>query len=44
MSKLFTSFKVKDLEVKNRIVMAPMCMYSADTNGNAKDWHFVHYT
>jgi NADPH2 dehydrogenase len=43
MSKLFTSFKVKNLELKNRIVMAPMCMYSADTEGNANDWHFVHY-
>lgn len=23
--------------------MAPMCMYSADTNGFANDWHFTHY-
>ena len=24
--------------------MAPMCMYSADLDGNANDWHFTHYT
>jgi NADPH2 dehydrogenase len=44
MSKLFTSFKVKNLELKNRIVMAPMCTYSADKSGNPYDWHFTHYT
>lgn len=44
MSKLFSSIKIKDLEIKNRIVMAPMCMYSADNQGNPKDWHFAHYT
>lgn len=44
MAKLFTEFKIKDIEVKNRIVMAPMCMYSADQEGLAIDWHYVHYT
>lgn len=44
MSKLFSSFKIKNLEIKNRIVMAPMCMYSADNEGIANDWHYVHYT
>ena len=44
MSKLFTPFQIKNLELKNRVVMAPMCMYSADTNGYANDWHFTHYT
>jgi NADPH2 dehydrogenase len=43
MSKLFTPFKIKEMELKNRVVMAPMCMYSADTDGYAKDWHFTHY-
>ncbi|MDF2606314.1 MAG: NADH:flavin oxidoreductase/NADH oxidase [Bacillales bacterium] len=43
MPKLFSSFKVKNLELKNRIVMAPMCMYSAEHNGMANDWHFIHY-
>lgn len=44
MSKLFSSIKIKDIEIKNRIVMAPMCMYSADNDGIANDWHYVHYT
>jgi len=44
MSKLFSSFTIKNTELKNRIVMAPMCMYSADNEGNAKDWHYLHYT
>ncbi len=43
MSKLFASFILKDLEIKNRIVMAPMCMYSADNDGIAKEWHLLHY-
>ncbi|MFA9423435.1 MAG: NADPH dehydrogenase NamA [Sedimentibacter sp.] len=43
MSKLFASFILKDLEIKNRIVMAPMCMYSADNDGKAKEWHLLHY-
>lgn len=44
MAKLFTDFKIKDIQVKNRIVMAPMCMYSAGQEGLATDWHYVHYT
>lgn len=44
MSKLFSSFKIKDIEIKNRIVMSPMCMYSAGNDGIAKDWHYIHYT
>lgn len=30
MPRLFSPIKLRDLEIKNRIVMAPMCMYSAD--------------
>jgi NADPH2 dehydrogenase len=40
---LFESIKIKNLESKNRIVMAPMCQYQAE-DGFANDWHFVHYT
>ncbi len=40
---LQTPFKLKNLELKNRIVMPPMCQYSA-TDGMPNDWHFVHYT
>lgn len=41
--KLFTPFTIKNLELKNRVVMPPMCQYSA-TDGVPNDWHFVHYT
>ena len=44
MSRLFSNYIIKDIELKNRIVMAPMCMYSADEDGKAKEWHFLHYT
>jgi len=44
MSKLFSSLKIKDMEIRNRIVMPPMCMYSSDNSGKANSWHFVHYT
>lgn len=43
MSKLFSSFILKNIELKNRIVMAPMCMYSANEDGLATDWHRIHY-
>ena len=42
MSKLFSEFKLKDMVLRNRVVMAPMCMYSA-TDGLVTDWHVVHY-
>lgn len=38
-----TPFNIKNLQLKNRIVMPPMCQYSA-TDGMPNDWHFVHYT
>ncbi len=38
---LFTPFKIRDIELKNRIVVSPMCQYSAQ-DGFANDWHFVH--
>jgi 2,4-dienoyl-CoA reductase-like NADH-dependent reductase (Old Yellow Enzyme family) len=41
MSALFTSFTVKDITLKNRIVVSPMCQYSAD-EGVINDWHLVH--
>jgi anthraniloyl-CoA monooxygenase len=39
----FSKFKLRDLELQNRIVMAPMGQYSAE-NGLVNDWHFQHYT
>jgi NADPH2 dehydrogenase len=45
MAHLFTPFKLKGLELKNRVVMAPMCQYSvANRDGKPNDWHFIHYT
>jgi len=38
---LFSPFKLRDLEVSNRIVVSPMCQYSS-VDGFANDWHLVH--
>lgn len=42
MSKLFSPLQIKELTIKNRIVMSPMCQYSA-VDGYANDWHYIHY-
>jgi anthraniloyl-CoA monooxygenase len=39
----FSKFKLRDLELQNRIVMSSMGQYSAE-NGLVNDWHFQHYT
>ncbi|KMQ62200.1 oxidoreductase [Chryseobacterium sp. BLS98] len=39
---LYTPIKFRNVELKNRWVMSPMCMYSCE-NGMANDFHFVHY-
>jgi NADPH2 dehydrogenase len=44
MSMLFSNLKIKDMDLKNRIVMAPMCMDSCDEDGLATNWHFIHYS
>jgi 2,4-dienoyl-CoA reductase-like NADH-dependent reductase (Old Yellow Enzyme family) len=41
MSQLFTPFALGQLELANRIVIAPMCQYSA-VDGNVQDWHMIH--
>ncbi|WP_150303496.1 NADH:flavin oxidoreductase/NADH oxidase [Pseudomonas saliphila] len=43
MSALFQPFKLKDVTLRNRIAVPPMCMYSAD-DGLINDWHQVHLT
>lgn len=43
MTGLFSGYKIKNMELKNRIVMAPMCMFCADHDGNPKAWHSIHY-
>ena len=40
-SLLFSPLELRSLELPNRIVIAPMCQYSA-TDGLAGDWHFAH--
>jgi 2,4-dienoyl-CoA reductase-like NADH-dependent reductase (Old Yellow Enzyme family) len=41
MSKLFSSLIIKNITLKNRIVVSPMCQYSA-IDGFTNDWHLVH--
>ncbi len=41
MSQLFSPIPVGELSLDNRIVIAPMCQYSAD-NGQATRWHHIH--
>jgi 2,4-dienoyl-CoA reductase-like NADH-dependent reductase (Old Yellow Enzyme family) len=41
-ARLFTPFDLGALRLSNRIVIAPMCTYSA-TDGCANDWHVIHY-
>jgi 2,4-dienoyl-CoA reductase-like NADH-dependent reductase (Old Yellow Enzyme family) len=41
LSQLFTPFRAGQLELANRIVIAPMCQYSAE-NGCMTDWHLIH--
>ncbi len=38
---LFTPYRLRELELANRLVVAPMCQYSAD-DGSANDWHMMH--
>ena len=41
MSDLFKPFTLKDVTLRNRIVAAPMCMYSV-TEGVIGEWHYAH--
>jgi 2,4-dienoyl-CoA reductase-like NADH-dependent reductase (Old Yellow Enzyme family) len=43
MTALFTEFSLKDITLRNRIAVPPMCQYSAD-DGHTNDWHLAHYT
>ncbi|THD07908.1 NADH:flavin oxidoreductase/NADH oxidase [Metallibacterium scheffleri] len=38
---LFSTFQQRELKLRNRIVVSPMCQYSA-RDGVPDDWHFVH--
>ena len=41
MSVLFSPIQLRGLKLPNRVMVAPMCQYSA-VNGEAIDWHFTH--
>jgi len=41
MSQLFSSINIGSLHLKNRLVVSPMCQYSAK-DGFANNWHLVH--
>ncbi len=40
---VFREYTLKNINLKNKIVMPPMCMYSADETGMANDFHYNHY-
>ena len=43
MSKLFSAIKLRDLEIKNRLWVSPMCMYSCEQqDGVVGDFHIAH--
>ena len=42
MSALFQPYTLKDITLRNRIAVPPMCQYMA-VDGQANDWHLSHY-
>jgi len=43
MNLLLSPYKISQVELKNRVVMPPMCMYKADNTGTLKNFHLIHY-
>jgi 2,4-dienoyl-CoA reductase-like NADH-dependent reductase (Old Yellow Enzyme family) len=43
MPNLFTPFTLKDVTLRNRVAVPPMCQYSAE-DGVPNDWHLAHYS
>ncbi|MGA9116321.1 MAG: NADH:flavin oxidoreductase/NADH oxidase [Bacteroidota bacterium] len=41
MANLFTPLPIREIRLRNRIAVSPMCQYSA-VDGMANDWHLVH--
>ena len=39
---MFQPFRLRDMSLANRVVVSPMCQYSAQ-DGTPTDWHLVHY-
>lgn len=44
MPHLFDPLTLRGVTLKNRIMMSPMCQYSAGKDAMPNDWHYVHYT
>lgn len=44
MSLLLSPYEENGIFLKNRVVMPPMCMYKAQSDGKVTPFHFVHYT
>ncbi|MCL2489841.1 MAG: NADH:flavin oxidoreductase/NADH oxidase, partial [Propionibacteriaceae bacterium] len=42
MTSLFDPIVLRDLTIRNRVWLPPMCQYQA-TDGVPDDWHLVHY-
>lgn len=42
-SPMFAPFKMRNMELNNRVVVSPMAQYKAK-GGMPNDWHFVHYS
>jgi 2,4-dienoyl-CoA reductase-like NADH-dependent reductase (Old Yellow Enzyme family) len=40
---LFSPLTLRQLTLPNRIMLSPMCMWSAPDDGRATDWHLAHY-
>lgn len=44
MSELFSPFRLRELELSNRVWLSPMCQYHVSArDGVPEDWHLVHY-
>src|SRR5512146_714552 len=41
MAELFRPLRLRELTLRNRVAVSPMCQYSS-TDGFANDWHLVH--
>ena len=44
MPHLFSPLSLRGLTLRNRIMLPPMCMYTAQNDGQVTDWHLVHYS
>lgn len=42
MPTLFDPMQLRSVTLRNRIMISPMCQYSAENDGSATDWHLVH--